>query len=90
MKHKYCQLDDHSPYQRIKLHNSTPLSNAIMHCWCGRVALVTSASSGIGAGIAASLVKNGMIVLGVARNVERIKVSLLVGLKVLNIFYRNY
>ena len=46
-----------------------------MDRWCGRVALVTGASSGIGAGIAASLVKNGMIVLGVARDVERIKVS---------------
>ena len=48
-----------------------------MDRWCGRVALVTGASSGIGTGIAASLVKNGMIVLGVARDVERIKVSLL-------------
>ncbi|XP_011405955.2 PREDICTED: dehydrogenase/reductase SDR family member 11-like isoform X7 [Amphimedon queenslandica] len=44
-----------------------------MDRWCGRVALVTGASSGIGAGIASSLVKNGMIVLGVARDVERIK-----------------
>ena len=35
---------------------------------------MTGASSGIGAGIAASLVKNGMIVLGVARNVDKIKV----------------
>ena len=50
-----------------------------MDRWCGRAALVTGASSGIGAGIAASLVKNGMIVLGVARDVERIKVSLLAG-----------
>ena len=43
--------------------------------WSGRVALVTGASSGIGAGIATALVKNGMIVIGVARDVDRIKVS---------------
>ena len=46
-----------------------------MERWSGRVALVTTASSGIGAGIAIALVKNGMIVIGVARDVDRIKVS---------------
>ena len=46
-----------------------------MERWSGRVALVTGASTGIGAGIATALVKNGMIVIGVARNVDRIKVS---------------
>ena len=46
-----------------------------MERWSGRVALVTGASSGIGAGIATALVKNGMIVIGVARDVDRIKVS---------------
>ena len=45
-----------------------------MDRWSGRVALVTGASSGIGAGIAASLTKNGMTVIGVARNAERIEV----------------
>ena len=45
-----------------------------MERWSGRVALVTGASSGIGAGIATALVKNGMIVIGVARDVDRIKV----------------
>ena len=46
-----------------------------MERWSGRVALVTGASTGIGAGIATALVKNGMIVIGVARDVDRIKVS---------------
>ena len=46
-----------------------------MERWSSRVALVTGASSGIGAGIATALVKNGMIVIGVARDVDRIKVS---------------
>ena len=49
--------------------------NAEMERWSGRVALVTGASSGIGAGIATALAKNGMIVIGVARDVDRIKVS---------------
>ena len=46
-----------------------------MERWSGRVALVTGASTGIGAGIATALVKNGMVVIGVARDVDRIKVS---------------
>ena len=62
-----------------------------MDRWCGRIALVTGASCGIGAGIAASLVKNGMIVLGVARDVERIKVShSMKGVSIIEYFYRNY
>lgn len=52
-----------------------PRGLAIMDRWSGRVALVTGASTGIGAAIAASLVKNGMIVIGVARNVEKIEVK---------------
>ena len=59
------------------LNISTPVERCVhfkMERWSGRVALVTGASSGIGAGIATALVKNGMIVIGVARDVDRIKV----------------
>jgi len=46
-----------------------------MATYKGRVALVTGVSSGIGAAIAEELVKEGLIVVGAARRVERIQVS---------------
>ncbi|CAL1260848.1 unnamed protein product [Larinioides sclopetarius] len=44
-----------------------------MDRWQGRVALVTGASAGIGAELCRALVKHGMVVVGCARNVEKIK-----------------
>ncbi|RXG54088.1 Dehydrogenase/reductase SDR family member 11, partial [Armadillidium vulgare] len=44
-----------------------------MERWVGRVALVTGASSGIGAALCESLVRSGMKVVGIARGVEQIK-----------------
>ena len=46
-----------------------------MERWAGRVALVTGASSGIGAAVVDLLVKKGMVVVGCARNLQRMEAS---------------
>lgn len=44
-----------------------------MERWQGRAALVTGASAGIGAELCRVLVQHGMLVVGCARSVDKIK-----------------
>jgi len=50
------------------------LNRQNMERWQGKVAIVTGASEGIGAEIARKLAESGVIVVPVARNLEKTKV----------------
>lgn len=46
-----------------------------MENYVNKIAIVTGASSGIGAGIAKELVKRGCIVIGIARRLDKLQVT---------------
>lgn len=56
-------LVDESEGCKIKMEN-----------YVNKIALVTGASSGIGAGLAKELVKHGCIVIGIARRLDKLQV----------------
>lgn len=66
MKNKF-QLPNHCWTVNTKIK--------IMEKWSGKIAVVTGASSGIGAAIAVALVKSGVITVGFARRTHKIDVS---------------
>ena len=59
---------------RVSQTSEIAPSVVTMERWAGRVALVTGASSGIGAAIALALLNRDMKVVGCARNVDNVQV----------------
>lgn len=64
-----------------------------MENYVNKIAIVTGASSGIGAGLSKELAKRGCIVIGLARRMDKLKVRMCMLVNTLPIMYmksKNY
>ena len=61
-----------------------------MENYVGKIAVVTGAGSGIGAGIAKELVKRGCVTIGIGRKLDKLQVMSINNLKLFETFLNRF